>query len=91
MEKKNHENQSYRLQFINSTKFMESSLLSNLLNNPPAGIQKIKWKYDKKSETCRIKYKFCDCFLENTNFKDDLIEYKCLCCNKNYQRKKEVF
>ena len=21
------------------------------------------------------------------NFKDDLIEYKCLCCNKNYQRK----
>ena len=21
------------------------------------------------------------------NFKDDLIEHKCLCCNKNYQRK----
>ena len=21
------------------------------------------------------------------NFKDDLIEYKCLCCNKNYQHK----
>ena len=28
-----------------------------------------------------------DCFLEYTNFKDDLIENKCLCCNKNYQRK----
>ena len=27
---------------------------------------------------CRIKYKYCDCFLEYTNFKDDLIEYKCL-------------
>ena len=26
-------------------------------------------------------------FLENTNFKDNLIEYKCLCCNKNYQNK----
>ena len=23
----------------------------------------------------------------NTNFKDDLIQYKCLCCNKNYQHK----
>ena len=32
-----------------------------------------------------IKYKHCDCFPEYINFKDDLIEYKCLCCNKNYQ------
>ena len=31
--------------------------------------------------------KYCDCFLEYTNFKDDLIEYKCLSCNKNYQHK----
>ena len=23
----------------------------------------------------------------NKNFKDDLIEYKCLCCIKNYQKK----
>ena len=30
---------------------------------------------------------FCDCFLEYINFKDDLIEYKCLCCNKNCQHK----
>ena len=30
---------------------------------------------------------YCDCFLEYTNFKDDLIEYKCLCCKKSYQRK----
>ena len=28
-----------------------------------------------------------DCFLEYTNFRDKLIEYKCLCCNKNYQPK----
>ena len=50
----------------------------------------------KKCGTCRIKYKYCDCFLEYTNFKDDLTEYKCLCCNKIYQRKfheklKELF
>ena len=32
-------------------------------------------------------YKYCDCFLEYTDFKDDLIQYKCLCCNKNYQQK----
>ena len=41
----------------------------------------------KKCETCGIKYKHCDCFLEHANFKDDLIEYKCLSCNKIYQRK----
>ena len=33
-----------------------------------------------------IKYKDCDCFLEYTNCKDDLMEYKSLCCNKNYQK-----
>ena len=43
----------------------------------------------KKCETCRIKYKYCDCFLEYTNFKDDLIEFKCLCCNKYYQQKSD--
>ena len=40
-----------------------------------------------KCETCGIKYKHCCCFLEYTNFKDDLIECKCLRCNKSYQRK----
>ena len=66
------------------------SLLSNLVNNLSEGIHKIKWKYghdDKKCETCEIKYKCCNCFLECTNFKDDLIEYKCFYCNKNYQQK----
>ena len=33
-----------------------------------------------------IKYKYCNCFLEYTNFKDSLIEYKCLCSNKIYQQ-----
>ena len=32
----------------------------------------------------------CDCFLEYTNIKDNLIEYKCLCCNKNYQKFDEI-
>ena len=30
-------------------------------------------------------YKHCDYFLEYTNFGDYLIQYKCLCWNKNYQ------
>ena len=42
---------------------------------------------DKERETCGIKYKYCNCFLECTDFKDDLIKYKCLCCNKSYQQK----
>ena len=64
--------------------------LSNLVNNLSDGIHRIKCKYrhdDKKCETCRIKYKYCDCFLEYKNFKDGLIEYKCLRCNKSYRQK----
>ena len=38
-------------------------------------------------ETCGITYETCDSFLEYTNFKDNLIECKYLCCNKNYQQK----
>ena len=34
-----------------------------------------------------IKYKYCDCFLEYTHFKGDLIKYKCLSCKKSYQWK----
>ena len=47
-------------------KYLVSSL-SNLVNNVAEGIHKIKCKYednDKKCETCGIKYKDCDCFLE---------------------------
>ena len=78
---------SYILQFFDSARFMPSSL-SNLVNNSTEGIHRIKCKFghdDKKCETCGIRYKYCNCFLEYTNF-NDLIEYKCLCCNKHYQQ-----
>ena len=64
--------------------------LSNIANNLSEEIHEIRCKYgrdDKKHETCRIKYKYCHCFLEYKYFKDDLIEYKCLCCFKSYQQK----
>ena len=80
-------NISYRLQFIDNGRFMGRSLW-NPLNNFSERIHKIKCKYgldDKKCETCGIKYKYCDFLLEYTKFKDDLIEYKCLCCNENYK------
>ena len=67
-----------------------ASSLSNLVSNLSEGIYRIKCKFRhdaKKCETCGIKYKYCDCFLEYANFKDDLVGYKCLCCNKNYQHK----
>ena len=67
-----------------------ASSSSNLVNNLSEGIHRIKCKYghdDKRCETCRIIYKYCDCFLEDINFKDDLIDHKCLCCNKKYQYK----
>ena len=81
---------SCRLQFIDSERFMASSL-SCLGDNIAEGIRKLKCKYrntDKmiKCEICGIKHKDGDCFLEYTNFRDDLVEYKCLCCGKNYQK-----
>ena len=69
-----------------------ASSLSNLVNNPCERIHRIKCKCrldDKKCETCGFKYKYCVCFLEYTDFKDDLIEHKCLCCNKSYQQQSD--
>ena len=60
--------------------------MANLVNNLSEGIREImdmKIKNEKLMDT----YEVCDCFHKYTNFKNDLIEYKCLRCNKNYQRK----
>ena len=67
---------------------MNSSLL-NLVDNLAKRIHKVKWKYghnNEQCEACRIKYKYCECFLEYQNFKDNLLKYNCLCCNKNNQK-----
>ena len=67
-----------------------ASSLSNLVNKHSERIHRIKCKFiheDKKCETWGINFKYCDCFLKYINFKDDLIEEKSLCCNKNYQYK----
>ena len=55
--------------------------LSNFVNNLVQGIHNIKCKYgheDKKWETCGIKYEDCDCFLEYTKFKDNIIQNVCI-------------
>ena len=75
MEKKSHTKKKIILQFIDSARFM-TSLLSNLINNLFEGINRVKCKYrenDKNCETCRTEYMYCDCFLEYTNFRDDLM------------------
>ena len=67
-----------------------ASSLSNLVDNFAEGIHRIKCKCghdNKKFQTCGIKYKGRDCCVEYTDVKDDLIEWKCLCCNKNYKKK----
>ena len=51
-----------------------ASSLSNLANNLVKGIHKTKYT------NCNT------CFL-NTNAKNDLIEYKCLCCNELPKKK----
>ena len=67
-------NISYILHFIDRARFMASSL-SNLDNNLSEGLHRVKCKFehdDEKCETCGIKYKYCDCFIENTSLKDVL-------------------
>ena len=53
-----------------------ASSSSNLVNNLSERFDKIKCKYghdDKKCVTYIIKYQHFNCFLEYTNFKDDLL------------------
>ena len=64
---------SYKIKLIDSEKFI-GSLLSNLVNNLIEEIHKIKCKG-------------CDCFLKYESMKKNLIEYKCLSCNKDYSNK----
>ena len=64
---------SYKIKFIDSARFMATSL-SDLVHNVIEGIHKIK-------------YKDYDCFLEYESVKDNLIKYKCLSCNKDYSNK----
>ena len=83
-------NISYILRFIDTAKIRAKSLLSNLVSSLFEVIHRIKCNFghdDKKCEICVIKYKYCDCFLEYTNFRYYLIEYKCLLYNNNWQRK----
>ena len=54
-----------------------ASTSSNLVSNLSEGLHKIKLENgDEKCKTCGIKYNYCDCFLEYTNFKDDLIKHR---------------
>ena len=54
-----------------------ASYTSNLTSKLSKEIHKTKYTYrhnDENYKTCRIKYKYCDCFLEYANCKDDLLE-----------------
>ena len=64
---------SYKIKFIDSAKFITSSLW-NLFDNLAEGMHKIKCKY-------------YDCFLEYESVKDNLIKYQCLSCNKSFASK----
>ena len=64
---------SYKIKFIDSARFMASSL-SNLIDNLTEGIHKIESKD-------------CDYFLEYESVKDNSIKYNCLSCNKDYSNK----
>ena len=50
-----------------------ASFLSNLFTHLAEGIHKVK---------CRASY----CFLEFESVNDNLIKYKCLSCNKDFEK-----
>ena len=64
---------SYKMKFIDSARFMASSL-SSLVDNLAEGILKIK-------------FKDCDCFLEYESVKENSIKYNYLSCKKDYSNK----
>ena len=79
----------YRRQFIDSARFMASSL-SGLVNNLAEGVHKIKCKYEhnnKKIEPCGVRYKDCEWCLKYPSVKNYLIEYKYIYCSKICQKK----
>ena len=74
------------LQLIDSSRFMTSSL-SNLANNFSKGIHRIKCKLDKMIKNMshvKLNISIVTVFLNSQILMDNLIEYKCLCCNINY-------
>ena len=89
MEKKLQKLLSYRLQFINSTRLMASALW-NLVNNLTKKIHKFNENTDttiKNAKLAKLNVYIAIVFLNTQIFKYFLIEYKCLCCKKNYQLK----
>ena len=60
---------------------MISSLLSNIAEQLSEEIHKNKCKYRHDNN----KYKDWECYLGYTNSEDDLLMFKCLNCDKNYQ------
>ena len=61
---------SYKIKFIDSVKFIATSL-SNLVDN-------------LTEETHKIKCKDCDCFLQYECVKQNSTKNKCTSCNKDY-------
>ena len=79
---------SFKIQFIDSARSM-TRLLPNFVDILGKEVHKIKCKYghdDKNCEAGGIKYKDFECCLVYINVKNDLILYKGLCCNCNYQK-----
>ena len=60
---------SYKIRFIDSARFMATSL-SNRVDN-------------LTEDSYKVIYKGWDCFLEYQSVKNNLIKYNCLSCNKD--------
>ena len=62
-----------KLKFENYSSCLEATQPENNLSEGLHGIKCKLGHDDKQCDTCGIKCKYCNCFLEYTNFKDDLI------------------
>ena len=68
-------NKSCKRKFIDNMRFMATSLS--------------KLVHKLTEEVHKMKCKDYGCFLEYESIKDNLIQYKCLSCNKDYSNKLE--
>ena len=70
------------LQFTDSAKFMARSL-SILVNNLSEGVHKIECKHGQDEKYLKLVELHAKYVTVLLNTQDNLIEYKCFCCNKN--------
>ena len=83
---KNYKKKSYRLQFIDSARFMAYQVLLIIFLKEFMQLNLNTDTMIKSPKLAELNTEIETAFLNKKKIKDDEIEYKCLCYNKNYKK-----